>query len=128
MAPLGLESGVISDGQITASSQMDEHQSPAQARLNHWGWSAGSDDLKQWLQVDLGSYIRVTQVATQGVQRLSTGYWVTSYRLQYSDEGFIFHFYQEPSDTSAKVYSGFKISRFTTEHVTFCYNNNDDDR
>ena len=105
---------------------MDEHQSPAQARLNHWGWSAGSDDLKQWLQVDLGSYIRVTQVATQGVnpwrfwywgrrwytgywgRRWYTGYWVTSYRLQYSDEGFIFHFYQEPSDTSAKVYSGFQ--------------------
>ena len=100
---------------------MDEHQSPARARLNQWGWSAGSDDLKQWLQVDMGSYIRVTRVATQGVNRWSTGYWVTSYRLQYSDEGFIFHFYQEPSDTSAKVYSGFLDSKLTTETVIFGY-------
>ena len=110
MAPLGMESGVMSDAQITASSQQDANHSPARARLNNWGWTAGSDDLKQWLQADLNSFTRVTRVATQGVSRWSTGSWVTRYRLQHSDEGFIFHFYQEPSDNSAKVYSTFKRS------------------
>lgn len=107
MQPLGMESGVITDSQITASSLNNNNHSPARARLNNWGWTAAVDDIKSWLQIDLGSYKIVTRVATQGVSQSVTGFWVTSYRLQYSDEGFIFHFYQEPRDTSAKVYPDF---------------------
>ncbi|XP_078352588.1 uncharacterized protein LOC144637397 isoform X1 [Oculina patagonica] len=106
MEPIGMESGVISDAQITASSQQDEHQSPSGARLNNWGWTAGSDDLRQWLQVDMGSFTRVTRVSTQGVSRWETGSWVTRYALLYSDDGFTLHFYQEPSCPSAKVFTG----------------------
>ena len=65
------------------------------------GWSALKNDLNQWLQVDLGAYTRVTRVATQG--RNSISEWVTKYMLQYSNDGFIFHFYQEEANSSARV-------------------------
>ena len=49
----------------------------------------------------------MTRLATRGSSQSVTGSWVTSYRLQYSDDGFMFHFYQEPRDISAKVYQDF---------------------
>ena len=105
--PLGMQSGVIHDSQITASSVNNNNQSPVQARLFKLGWTAAFDDLKSWLQIDLGSYKIVTRLATRGSSQSVTGSWVTSYRLQYSDDGFMFHFYQEPRDISAKVYQDF---------------------
>ena len=99
-----MDSGVIPDSQITASSVNNNNQSPAQARLNSLGWTAALDDPKSWLQIDLGSYKIVTRLATRGSLQSVTGSWVTSYRLQYGDDGFMFHFYQEPGDSSAKVY------------------------
>ena len=114
ISPLGMESGAISNAQITASSQHDGNTQARQGRLNYVprGWTAGhdGDHLKQWLQVDLGSYTTVTRVATQGHSR-SYGPirgWVTRYRLQYSDEGIFFNFYKEPRDTSFKVYPSFQ--------------------
>ena len=103
-----MESKSISDAQITASSQLNGNHSAAQARLHFkadgnkaGGWSALANDLKQWLQVDLGSYTRVTRVATQG--RNGYDQWVTKYKLQYSDDGVTFKFYEETGDNSAKV-------------------------
>ena len=107
MEPLGMESGVIPDSQITASSVHSNNQSPAQARLSKLGWTAALNDPKSWLQIDLGSYKIVTRLATRGSSQSVTGSWVTMYRLQYSDDGFMFHFYQEPRDSSAKVYQDF---------------------
>ena len=104
-----MESGAISDAQITASSQWDDNHAPRQARLHfklsgikRGGWSALTNDLNQWLQVDLGSYTIVTRVATQG--RNGHGQWVTKYRIQYSDDGVSFHFYKESGGSSAKVF------------------------
>ena len=104
-----MDSGVIPDSQITASSVNNNNQSPAQARLNSLGWTAALDDPKSWLQIDLGSYKIVTRLATRGSSHSVTGSWVTSYRLQYSDDGFRFHFYQEPGDSSAKVYQDYFV-------------------
>lgn len=104
-----MEDGAIPDAQITASSQWDDYHSPARARLNtkqagpqKGGWSSRPCDLNQWLQVDLGSYTIVTRVATQG--RNSHNQWVTSYRIEYGNDGVNFHFYQEPGDSSPKVF------------------------
>ena len=104
-----MESGVIPDSQITASSVNNNNYSPARARLNNLGWTAALNDLKPWLQIDLGSYKIVTRVSTRGSSQSVRGSWVTSYRLQYSDEGLIFQFYQEPRDTSAKVKPDFFV-------------------
>ena len=104
-----MEDGAISDAQITASSQWDDNHSPARARLNTrmagpktGSWSSRLCDLNQWLQVDLGSYTIVTRVATQG--RNGHDQWVTSYRVEYGNDEVHFHFYQEPGDSSPKVF------------------------
>ena len=107
-APLGVENNAISDGQISASSQADDDRAANQARLHakissgkSGGWAALKNNVNQWLQVDLGTYTRVTRVATQG--RNSFSGWVTKCMLQYSDDGFIFRSYEEAANTSAMV-------------------------
>ena len=108
VAPLGMEDGTITNAQITASSQVDGNHSAVQARLNFkayeskaGAWSALTTDRNQWLQVDLGSYTRVTRLATQG--RNSRNEWVTKYKLQYSDVEGNFQFYKHLGDSIAKV-------------------------
>ena len=103
-----MESRSISDAQITASSQLDGNHSAVQGRLhfqtvgnNAGGWSALTSDANQWLQVDFGSYTHVTQVATQGVNGVDE--WVTRYKLQFSDNGVMYEFYQKTGDTSVTV-------------------------
>ena len=108
ITPLGMESGDITNAQIRASSMLDGNNSPGQARLHQkadgsmaGAWSAQTDDLDQWLQVDLGSYTKVSRVATQG----KNGYdqWVTKYKIQYSNDGQNFLVYKEPGNSLPKV-------------------------
>lgn len=101
-----MESQVISDAQITASSQSNSDYSAKFARLNFGGWVTYVNDQRQWLQVDLGTYSTVTSVATQGGKLWYWSYFGTaSYNLQYSDDGIVFHFYREPGETVPKVYT-----------------------
>ena len=103
-----MESGVISDAQLSASSQWDDNYAASRARLNikvngikQGGWLPLKNDPNQWIQVDLGSYTTVTRVATQG--RDAYEQWVTKYRLKYSYDGVTYHFYKERGRSSAKV-------------------------
>ena len=89
---------------------LDGGNSPEQARLHKkadggmaGAWSAQMDDFNQWLQVDLGSYTKVSRVATQGKNGLDQ--WVTKYKIQYSDDGETFSVYKEPGTSSDKVTS-----------------------
>lgn len=108
-AALGMESGAISDGQITSSSQWDGNHAAIQGRLHFeagggkaGGWTAGKNDANQWLQVDLGSeYCKVTRVATQGRNKYEQ--WVTKYKLQYSNDGVHFQYYRQREQTANKV-------------------------
>ena len=107
--PLGLGNSSITDGQLSSSSQLDDAHTAMQGRLNSnatggsgGSWSAGNNNSSQWLQIDLlDQSNNVTRVATQG--RHDASQWVTKYRLQYSEDGKIFHFYREPGDTAGKV-------------------------
>jgi len=108
-----METGLIKDGQITASSQWGTHFAAIQGRLNfkggkqksgQWksgGWCARRNDANQWIQVALGSYTKLTSIATQG--RNDYNQWVTKYKLQYSDDGVNFHYYKTPGQSSPKV-------------------------
>ena len=103
-----MESEAISDTQLSASSQMDGNHSAAQARLHFkadgsiaGGWSALTNDRNQWFQIDLGSYTKVSGVATQG--RDACKEWVTKYRLQYSDDALTFKFHKKSREVLAKV-------------------------
>lgn len=104
-----MESGVISNGQISASSQWDVNHAAIQGRLHfkqsgvkQGGWSAGANDKNQWLQIDLGaSYTKVTRVASQG--RNAADQWVTKYRLSYSNDGVHYQNYREQGQTVNEV-------------------------
>ena len=119
---LGMESGVISDARISASSAHPVHPVAHQGRLNFQetsvkpgAWVAATNDVNQWLQVDMGNQsTTVARVATQGRHYSQWPYgrhsqWITKYKLQYSDDGVNFRYYREQGQTTDKV----KVLRFS---------------
>ena len=107
-ASLGMENRLIKDTQINASSEYDSNHTAIQARLNFkegggraGGWSAGSNDANQWIQVALGNFTDIIGIATQG--RNGANQWVTKYQLQYGDDGVNFEYYQASGQSSPKV-------------------------
>ncbi|KAL9957484.1 hypothetical protein ACROYT_G039122 [Oculina patagonica] len=105
---LGMESGVITDEQITASSKWNDYHAAVQGRLHnteqHGSWSARTNDANRWLQIDLiGQYI-VTRVATQGSNEHKE--WVTKYKLQYGDDGDNFQYYRTQGQNKDKEFDG----------------------
>ena len=109
VSALGVGNGEIPDAHITASSQLNDNNGAALARLRlkkagpkQGGWSALYSDFDQWIQVDLGGSTRVTRVATQG--KNAGDAWVVKYRLQYSEDlGMNFSFLKKSVNSSAKV-------------------------
>ena len=107
-----MENGAIIDSQISASSHWDYNHAAIRGRLHlklngrrQGGWSSRSNDLYQWLQIDLASFTTVAGVATQGRNSYWYRQWVKSFSVQYSDDGVIFQFYKETWNSSAKVRS-----------------------
>ncbi|XP_035689940.1 neuropilin-1-like isoform X4 [Branchiostoma floridae] len=102
--PLGMQSGAIPDGSITASSTYDSDTVPYLARLyGRGGWESEDSNLGDWLQVDLGEIKKVTGTITQGVS--SGEYWVKSYKLQHSTDGASWTTYAN-SEGTEKVFIG----------------------
>ena len=92
--PLGVEDGRIKDNQLSASSAWDDNTlryGAARGRLHFkiWpqGWNAKKNDPYPWFQIDFGSTMTVTGVATQGFGASQTDEWVKSYSLATSFEG-----------------------------------------
>lgn len=120
-----MESGEITDDQISASSQFSylylhaAHHSRLHSQHNGTkagGWSAATNNGRQWLQVDLGCYDnRVTRIATQG--RHSYQQWVTKYKLQYSYDAMTFWYYKEQGMTTDKV----KIAQLLSVQHMCCF-------
>ena len=107
--PLGMESRKITDGQITASTELNASHGATNGRLNFTAgggrtgaWSALRNDLHQWLQVDLGAKTEVTGIQIQGRQDLNQ--WVTSFTISYSSDGTTYKPYQ-----NRKVWKPMKI-------------------
>lgn len=98
--------GAISDGQISASSQLDAHHGAINGRLTSTtlgSWSAFNNDVSEWLQIDLGSQEStiLAKIATQGENAKSQ--WVKNYTLQYSGTGMTFQIYKEQGKSEGKV-------------------------
>ena len=73
--PLGMENRDLPDAQITASSEYDATHGPSNGRLNFkagggktGAWSTKTNDVHQWLQVDLGQEMEVQAIQSQGRQ------------------------------------------------------------
>ncbi|KAM7375109.1 hypothetical protein PAMA_014272 [Pampus argenteus] len=89
---LGMESGKISDDQITASTSFyDNRWLPRQARLNNDdnAWTPSEDSNKEYIQVDLHFLKVLTGIATQGAVSKETqkSYYVATFKLEVSTNG-----------------------------------------
>ncbi|XP_031569140.1 uncharacterized protein LOC116303695 [Actinia tenebrosa] len=97
---LGLQSQVVSDSQMSASSKWNSAHRAANGRLHFraggkrtGAWSAKYDNAEQWLQVDFRKIAKITKIATQG--RQDHDQWVKSYTLSYSRDGVFWAQYPE---------------------------------
>ena len=114
-----MESGAISDKQISASTEYQPRHAAIYGRLYFRGneriagaWAASTNDANQWLQIDLiGNDSIVTRVATQG--RDDYNQWVTQYTLQYSNDSLNFLDYREDGKIATKV----KYSTNQIDHI-----------
>ena len=95
---LGVETQIIPDSQMSASSARSSLSDAKHGRANgvkvsnvrgmsdsEGGWIPSSFNQQQYLQIDLGNKMKITAVETQGAN--GHDYWVTSYRVQYSQNG-----------------------------------------
>lgn len=104
-----MENAAIRDVQINASSQLNSNHAAIQGRLNFQAtsikagsWSARTNDVNQWLQVDLGNtFTTITAIATQG--RHGVNQWVNNYKVQYGEDGVNFQYYREYGQLTDKV-------------------------
>ncbi|XP_022805740.1 lactadherin-like isoform X1 [Stylophora pistillata] len=110
-----MDSGAITDAQISTSLELDDNHAARQGRLHYknvfgtsGSWTSPKNDLNQWFQVDLGQYTTVTGIATQGRPNPQLDQYVTAYKLQYSDDGVSFQFYKEAPLEAEKVFRGNK--------------------
>ncbi|CAJ0916636.1 unnamed protein product [Ranitomeya imitator] len=102
---LGMENGAIPDSQITASSVLEwtDHAGqiniwkPERARLKKLGpaWAASFNDEHQWLQIDLNKLTKVSGIITTGSTMSAYNYYVTSYRIEHSEDGLKWTVYKE---------------------------------
>ena len=82
--PLGLQTGEISDAQLSASSELSANTTSYYSRLNqpNTAWVAGTDDENQWLEVNMYRQTVITGVNMQG--NPSADQWVTRYKVDVS--------------------------------------------
>nr|XP_009858662.1 lactadherin [Ciona intestinalis] len=111
-SPLGVETGEITDGQMTASSVYhsfwNERWNPHLARLHKEGvinaWMPHHDGRNQYLEIDMGSAMAVTGIVTQGARRYLANQFVTSFKVAHSKDGEFWRTYTE--DNVEKIFAG----------------------
>ncbi|XP_024295305.1 EGF-like repeat and discoidin I-like domain-containing protein 3 isoform X1 [Oncorhynchus tshawytscha] len=112
---LGMEGGIISNQQITASST---HRAlfglqkwyPYFARLNKKGlvnaWTAAENDRWPWIQINLQRRMRVTGLITQGAKRIGSPEYVKSYKVASSDDGKTWRTYKVKGTDEDMIFRG----------------------
>lgn len=123
---LGMESGRISDRQISASSQYASSMAAIYGRLNFQqegaGWAAIRNDPYPWFKVDLTNQDTiVVRIATQGRNHYNSHQFVTSYKLQSSNDNVNFRYYMEQGQTTDKVYINLHCKLVHKKRVHFCF-------
>ncbi|XP_024917706.1 macrophage mannose receptor 1 isoform X1 [Cynoglossus semilaevis] len=82
---LGVEDGLVTDSQLTASSSTGGF-TPDKARLNgNSCWMPSGSPSSSWIQVNLGPIRKVTGIAIQGCPQ--NDHWVTKFRIKHSMDG-----------------------------------------
>ncbi|KAM9343228.1 discoidin, CUB and LCCL domain-containing protein 2 isoform 2-T2 [Pholidichthys leucotaenia] len=112
---LGLESGVVADTQLSASSVLEDDQrgqrrvwAPSGARLKREGlaWAPADNDQNPWLQVDLKRVKRITGIITTGSTLSQDKSYISAYKVLYSEEGRTWYTYTEGNSTTEKSFRG----------------------
>ena len=102
--------GRIPDSALTASSLLDSRHGPQYGRLYmihrkgyDASWSSRQNVIGEWLQVDLGTIVMVTKIATQGRRSLDDleYVWIKQYTLEFSENGTDF---QQYGNNKVKIY------------------------
>ena len=95
-----MQNGLISDSQISASTEWDSNHGPSNSRLyytphsNRTGaWSSKINDINQWLQIDFKRPTAIVGISTQGRAGQHTQF-VESYIMSYSQDGLSFQAYK----------------------------------
>lgn len=78
---------------------------PSGARLKRVGlpWASAHSDQQQWLQVDLKKEKRITGITTTGSSLPEYQFYVSAYRVLYSNDGQNWSVYREADATQNKV-------------------------
>ncbi|KAK6166495.1 hypothetical protein SNE40_023168 [Patella caerulea] len=107
---MGLENyRIVTDSQLTASSQIDKYHGPSSGRLtvvdqSNVSWVPKSTDTNRWIQVDFLERKIITGTIVQGG---SENGWVSKYVVYYSNDGIHFTPYTEsPLETAPKIFKG----------------------
>ena len=108
--PLGMESGDISDIQITASTVWSSNVGQAGGtRLNfvsdgqeRHGWAASSNDRTAWVQVAFYQMANIIEVQTQGRY---TGQYFYNYTLSYGNNDVDFETYAIDDHVKVRFYA-----------------------
>ncbi|KAG8450355.1 hypothetical protein GDO86_002850 [Hymenochirus boettgeri] len=113
---LGMESGVIPESQISSSSFLEwtDHMGQnnmwksERSRLKKPGpsWAASFNDENQWLQIDLNKLKKITGIITTGSTMDKFNYYVSAYKMAYSEDGTKWTMYREPYVDYDKVFQG----------------------
>ncbi|XP_078670671.1 uncharacterized protein LOC144910896 isoform X2 [Branchiostoma floridae x Branchiostoma belcheri] len=126
--PLGMESGAIPDGHVTASSTHPgcgtnkarlHSQEDSDTSQNGWAgaWCANHPlNTNQWLQVDVGALTTVAGVITQGRSSVPYPQWVTSYKLRFSRDGSTWSTYLDKLGRE-RVFSGNSDQNTEVRHL-----------
>ena len=111
---LGMRNGLISDSQISASSEWDSNYSPSNSRLFYapygdrtGAWSPKTNDINQWLQIDFKRLTAIVGVSTQG--RAGYTQYVKTYTLSHSQDGVSFQAY--------KPHNHLKVNYIVIDHL-----------
>ncbi|XP_072017844.1 lactadherin-like [Amphiura filiformis] len=111
--PAGIEDGRIRDDQLMASSEFAAaiYHGVRNARLNRpvlggttGAWSAQTNDINQWVQVDLGGVTHVTGIMIQG--RVDEDQWVTKFQVQSSKHGNCWKYVKTPNGQGDMEFNG----------------------
>ncbi|OCT73899.1 hypothetical protein XELAEV_18032864mg [Xenopus laevis] len=123
---LGMVSGLISDSQITASSQVDRNWVPELARLvtSRSGWALPPSNThpytKEWLQIDLAEEKIVRGVIIQGGKHKENKVFMRKFKIGYSNNGTEWEMIMDSSKNKPKTFEG-NTNYDTPELRTFAH-------
>ncbi|XP_074657383.1 uncharacterized protein LOC141910590 [Tubulanus polymorphus] len=101
---LGMESGIIGDAFITASSETTKNEAKTARPLSGSGWVPNPRDNQRWIQVDLGRAMDIHGLGILGHSHYE--YWVTRFVIHISIDGVNWVQLKRNNTDSIKVWQG----------------------